>query len=151
MLKKITWGHGIIIALGSFMAFILFLILIFPLGKQNADLISHNYYDEELVYQDVIDSKNRGTALTEKPIYQQNKNGIMITFPKERMVDSKMVDFVMFRTDDSTLDLKKTEQLDTHNNLNIPAKVLVPGSYTLKLKWTENKQSYQIDYDIIWK
>lgn len=151
MLKKLTWGHGIVIALGSFMAFILFLILIFPIGKQNADLISHNYYDEELVYQDVIDSKNRANTLVEKPVYQQNVHGILIAFPKERIVDDKTVNFVLFRTDDSTLDLKKEDKLDVHNNLNIPAKVLVPGSYTLKLKWEENKKSYQIDYDVIWK
>lgn len=151
MLKKFTWGHGIILALGSFMAFILFLILVFPIGKQNADLVAHNYYDEELVYQDVIDSKNRANALEEKPVYQQNGHGILIAFPKERVVDNKNVDFVLFRTDDSNLDLKRSDKLDTHNNLNIPAKVLVPGSYTLKLKWEENKKSYQIDYDIIWK
>lgn len=151
MLKKLSWGHGVIIALGSFIVFILFLILVFPLGKQNADMISHNYYEEELVYQDVIDSKKRADLLPEKPAYQPTPAGITIAFPKDIKVDNNMIDFVVFRTDDSNLDIKKSERLDANNHLNIPAKVLVPGSYTLKVKWKVNKEAYQIDYDILWK
>ncbi len=151
MLKKLSWGHGVIIALGCFIAFILFLILVFPLGKQNADMISHNYYEEELVYQDIIDAKKRADQLEEKPTYQQTKNGIVLAFPKNIKVDNKSIDFVLFRTDDSNLDIKKTEILDSNNNLNIPSKVLIPGSYTFKVKWKNNKEAYQIDYDILWK
>ena len=41
-MKKLNWGHGLMIALGCFILFILFLILVFPIGKQNADMISDN-------------------------------------------------------------------------------------------------------------
>lgn len=151
MFKKLSWGHGVVIALGSFIAFILYLILIFPMGKQNAEMISSNYYEEELVYQDVIDAKKRAMDLEVHPVYSQDKNGIKLHFPTERKVDKKEIDFVLFRTDDSTLDLKKVEILDGTNSLLIPARVLVPGSYTLKTKWKENNQLYQIDYDVLWK
>ncbi len=56
-MKKLNWGHGLAIALGCFIIFILSLIFIFPMGKQNAEMISNNYYEEELQYQDVIDAK----------------------------------------------------------------------------------------------
>lgn len=61
-MKKFTWGHGIAIALGSFMLFILGIIffgaqMLFPDGNDNSDLVSDNYYENELAYQEVIDAK----------------------------------------------------------------------------------------------
>ena len=79
MLKKFTWGHGVVLMLGSFIAFILFMIIVFPNGQQNAELVSDDYYADELQYQQVIDAKNNADQLTEKPIYQQNDSGISIS------------------------------------------------------------------------
>lgn len=149
-MKKLNWGHGLLIALGCFMIFILTLILVFPLGKQNAELISDNYYEEELVYQEVIDAKNNAEALTVTPIYKQSAEGIRITFPEELTVDENKINFFLFRTDDSNLDVKKDLILENRSIL-IPNKILAPGSYTLKIKWYGDKKPHQIDYDVIWK
>lgn len=149
-MKKLNWGHGLAIALGCFILFILFLILIFPLGKQNAEMISNNYYEEELQYQDIIDAKNNAAKLEKKPTYKATTEGILITFPETIKVDENIANFILFRTEDSNLDVKKEVTLQ-HNLFLIPAKVISKGSYTLKLKWKENKKPYQVDYDILWK
>lgn len=149
-MKNLNWGHGLMIALGCFILFILFLIFIFPMGKQNAEMISNNYYEEELKYQDVIDAKNNAAKLEKTPIYKISSEGLLVTFPKTIKVDGNTVNFVLFRTEDSNLDVKKEVTLQ-HNLFLIPAKVISKGSYTLKLKWTENKKPYQVDYDILWK
>ena len=80
---KISWGHGVVIALGAFILFILGMIFLFPIGKQNSELITENYYEEELKYQEVIDAKNSADNLTEKPTVALEKQGITIIFPKE--------------------------------------------------------------------
>lgn len=149
-MKKLNWGHGLMIALGCFILFILFLILVFPIGKQNADMISDNYYEEELKYQDVIDAKENAAQLKEVPAYKATAEGMEITFPQSIKVDNNKVEFILFRTEDSNLDIKKEVTLQ-HNLFLIPAKVISKGSYTLKLKWKENKKPYQVDYDILWK
>lgn len=149
-MKKLNWGHGLAIALGCFILFILFLILIFPMGKQNAEMISNNYYEEELQYQDVIDAKKNAAKLEEVPKYKSTSEGMLISFPASIKADENTVKFVLFRTDDSNLDVKKEVTLQ-HNLFLIPAKVISKGSYTLKLKWKENKTPYQVDYDILWK
>ncbi len=151
MFKKFTWGHGVIVALGSFIAFILFMILIFPNGQQNSDLVSKSYYEDELAYQEVIDAKNNAGELTQKPTYNQTQGGIAIVFPISAIPDEKKVDFELFRTDDSNLDVKKQTVLDEANAILIPEKVISKGSYTLKIKWQKNKKTYQIDYDVLWK
>jgi len=149
-MKNLNWGHGLAIALGCFMLFILFLIFIFPMGKQNAEMISNNYYEEELKYQDIIDAKNNAAKLEKTPTYEATTEGLLITFPETIKVDENVANFILFRTEDSNLDVKKEVTLQ-HNLFLIPAKVISKGSYTLKLKWTENKKPYQVDYDILWK
>lgn len=149
-MKKLNWGHGLMIALGCFIIFILFLILVFPMGKQNADMVSDNYYEEEIEYQKVIDAKENAASLTEIPAYKETANGIEIKFPESIKTDGNKADFFLFRTEDSNLDVKKEVTL-SNNIFVIPSKVISKGSYTLKLKWTENKKPYQVDYDIVWK
>ena len=113
-MKKLNWGHGLMIALGCFILFILFLILVFPIGKQNADMISDNYYEEELKYQDVIDAKENAAQLKEIPAYKATANGMEITFPESIKADDNKVEFILFRTEDSNLDIKKELNLENH-------------------------------------
>ncbi len=151
MLKKLNWGHGVAIALGSFIVFILFLIFVFSNGMKNSELISNDYYQDELTYQQVIDAKNNAETLVQKPAYSQDKNGITIVFPETISVDDSKVNFTLFRTDDGNLDVKKEITLDGTKKFTIPSKVLSMGSYTLKITWKENKKPYQLDYDVQWK
>lgn len=151
MFKNFTWGHGIVIALGLFMAFILFMIFIFTRGWQNAEMISENYYEDELAYQKVIDAKKNAETLPLKPEFFQNIDGIKIFFKPGNLPDSKRVKFQLFRTDDAKLDVKNEAVLDAQNALQIPKKILIPGSYTLKVTWLQNSKPYQLDYDISWK
>ncbi len=150
MFKKFNWGHGVILGLGSFIAFILFMILIFPNGQQNADMVTDDYYSEELQYQEVIDAKRNAETLTELPAYKQLANGIKIDFPASISPDEAKVHFDMYRTNDSNLDVKKDIILDGQKSFTIPKQVISEGSYTLKVKWQVNKKPYQVDYDVQW-
>ncbi len=150
MFNKFTWAHGVALALGSFIAFILFMIFLFPNGQKNSELVSNNYYEDELIYQEVIDAKNNAENLASKPAYHQIPAGIKINFPQENIPEEKKVNFELFRTDDANLDVKKELTLDASNSLTIPRQVLSKGSYTLKIKWLKNKKPYQVDYDVLW-
>lgn len=150
MFKNFHWRHGVAIALAAFIGFIMFMVLVFPNGKQNSELVSDNYYEDELAYQTVIDAKKNAEQLGEKPVYQQTKDGIKITFPASEHPDHKNISFVLFRTDDKNLDVKKELSLDGGNSVLIPAKVLKQGSYTLMLKWKQNNKPFQLDYDVLW-
>ncbi|QOR73041.1 FixH family protein [Cruoricaptor ignavus] len=150
MFKRFHWGHGIIAALASFIIFILGMIFLFPIGKQNAEMVSDNYYEEELVYQNVIDAKNRADGLAEKPEYSQDKGGITIRFPESINNSNSKFSFNLFRTDDRRYDVNAKIKLDKNNSVYLPAKILKPGSYTLKMLWTKDALDYQIDYDVLW-
>jgi len=153
MKNKFTWGHGIILALGGFIVFILSMIFLYSRGYQNSEMVSENYYEDELVYQKVIDAKNAADRLAEKPVFSQSSEGIKVVFPKRFDNKNSKFRFYLFRTEDSKLDIRKEVELDENNSFIIPAKagILRKGSYTLKLNWTENnKTEYQIDYNLLW-
>ena len=147
---KFSWGHGIFLALLSFICFILYLIFIFPIGQQNSELVSDNYYEDEVLFQNVIDAKRNAEELTAIPQYHQNNEGIKITFPERFDNTNTKVKFNLYRTDDKRLDVKKDISLDANNSFFIPKSVLVTGGYTLKLQWTSQNKNYQVDYDLVW-
>ncbi len=149
-MKNFSWGHGVVIALAAFIIFILSMLFLFPNGQKNSEMVTDNYYEEELQYQDVIDAKKRADELQEKPVYSQSTEGIKITFPQDYNSSNTTVKFVLNRTDDQNLDIKKSVQL-TGQSFVIPAQVLKMGNYTLRLSWTKDKTDYRIDYDVIWK
>lgn len=150
-MKNFSWGHGVVIALFAFIVFILSMLFLFPNGQKNSEMVTDNYYEEELKYQDVIDAKQNADNLKEKPVYSQEKDGIKIVFPKEYNNTNTTVKFVLNRTDDQNLDIKKPVQLDAAQSFIIPAQVLKVGNYTLRLMWTKDKTDYRMDYDVIWK
>lgn len=151
MFKKFNWGHGVILALASFIIFIMFMILVFTRGQQNAEVVSDHYYEDELVYQDVINAKNNADKLPAKPAFEQNIHGITLTFPADIKPNDGKVHFILFRTNDAHLDVKKDVELSNNHSFTIPAKILIAGSYTLKVKWIMDKKNYQVDYDVLWK
>jgi len=150
-MKNFTWGHGIFLALASFIIFILSMLFLFPNGQKNSEMVTENYYEEELEYQSVIDAKKRADTLQEKPAYSQNASGMTLTFPKSINNANSNVKFVLNRSDDQNLDIKKSVQLDPNQSFTIPANVLTKGNYTLRLMWTKDKTDYRLDYDVIWK
>lgn len=150
-MKNLSWGHGVFIALLAFIIFILSMLFLFPNGQQNSEMVSDNYYEEELKYQEVIDAKGRADKLVNKPIYSQNSSGINIKFPADYNNSNAKIKYVLNRTDDQNLDIKKDAVLDENKSFTIPSKLLKVGSYTLRLTWVKNNTEYRIDYDLTWK
>lgn len=148
---KFSWGHGIIVALALFIGFILYLIFIFPIGKQNSELVTESYYEDELAYQNVIDAKKNADNLPAKPQYAQLPYGIRIAFPKDITNANSKIDFYLYRTNDKTQDKKATIKLDENNSFLVPKELMIPGSYTLKIRWNKDNKDYQVDYDVEWK
>lgn len=150
-MKKFTWGHGVVLALGLFITFILYLIFIFPIGKQNSELVTESYYEDELEYQKVIDAKKGADQLPKKPLFAQLPYGIRIAFPKEILDAQSEIKYFLYRTNDKTQDKTNKVTLDNNNSFLIPKTELIPGSYTLKIMWTFGNKDYQVDYDVVWK
>jgi hypothetical protein len=117
-------GHGIAIALGSFICFILYLILIFPIGKQNSELVTESYYEDELAYQKVIDAKANADN-QKKTVFCTITYGIRIAFPKEIIDANSKIEYYLYRTNDKTQDKSQKINLDNNNSFLIPKTELI--------------------------
>ena len=77
----LNWGHKLTIVFIAFAAFIFFLI--YKTTQSHFDLVSKDYYKDELAYQQVIDGTNLANKLSSGIQVQQQNDQISIQFPQE--------------------------------------------------------------------
>ncbi len=150
---KFTWGHGVILALVCFITFICYLVFSVEFSKNSFDLVTDEYYDDEINFQQEIDATSHANQLKEKPTIEiVNSKGIEITFPKEFNSQNTTGKLKLFRPNSKDLDVnKKSLDLSALNTIFIPANILVKGNYTLKLYWKKDNINYQMEIPVVWK
>ncbi len=79
---KFNWGTGIVLAFVAFIAFIMyFVILASTNNRANHDLVTEEYYKEELAYQNEIDALTNAKNYASQFSFVEQENGLAITFP----------------------------------------------------------------------
>ncbi len=142
---KFTWAHGIIVALGSFMIFILSLLFF---AGDTGDLITDNYYEKSLTYEDDIDAERRSLELEKHPEVLVQANGFNIVFPEEYKVTNGKI--YLLRSNDQNLDVQQDLKLNAKNQQLIPSVKLVKGEYDLALSWEMNGEKYLVKKPLKW-
>lgn len=136
----LNWGHKLTIVFIAFAAFIFFLI--YKTTQSHFDLVSKDYYKDELAYQQVIDGTNLANKLSSGIQVQQQNDQISIQFPQE-MKQKKVEGTIFFYCSaDSRKDKKINIQLSEEAVQIIPAKDILPGKYVLKINWKTDNQNY---------
>lgn len=144
---KFDWGHGIALALGSFILFILALIFF---ADETGDLVSDRYYEESLVFQSQnIDAKTNVNALARKPEIIPQANGIKLSFPQEIKPDSGRILLQVGAYEAN--DIRVPIQLDNMNVQLLPAARLADSAdYDISLRWYQGGKPYLIEENVRW-
>ncbi len=138
---KISWGIKIAVLYLSFVAMIGFMV--FKSMGEKVDLVSKDYYEQELVFQEKIDARKNANLLKEKILVQKEVEGVRITFPASQLVQPIQGEAVFFRSSDSNADVKVKLELNGQGTQIIRYAHFKPGMYTLQLSWqTGNKKFY---------
>jgi hypothetical protein len=101
-----NWGHKIIIVFVVFAAGILTLVT--KSMRTKIDMVTPDYYGEELKYQQVIDGKQNAAALSSAVIVTQPEEGVMLTFPPELQGKAITGKLTFYRPSDSGKDIHQT-------------------------------------------
>lgn len=141
---KFTWAHGLMIALGSFMIFIL--SLIFFAGNMG-EMVEENYYEKTVHYQDEIDAAQRVKTLDKKPEIIEQANGFLIRFYDQP--ESGEIWFL--RSNNSEEDVKQPLNLNTRKEQLVHALDLKNGEYEVSIRWKQNGQNYLLKQTVNWK
>ncbi|UMB54801.1 FixH family protein [Lutibacter sp. A64] len=139
---KFTWPMGIVIALVSFMVFILsFVYKAHFVNKYDHHLVSEDYYKDELNYQTEIDQQNKGIALKENVSIKKTSEGLLIVFPKE--FDPSTISGTIYfqRLSNDKIDFDLPIKLET-NEFLIKNETLVEGRWDIKIEWKQAESEY---------
>jgi hypothetical protein len=140
--NNINWAWGIAVVY-SFFVLILVGFVIFSTLNQ-VDLVSDDYYAQEIKYQQQIDRINRARTLDHTVTWrlENNEQKIYLTFPalkKDRIISGKII---LFRPSDAT----KDRVYPLHPNRNgvqvIDVRSLSKGFWRLKIFWNINKLEF---------
>lgn len=127
------WGKGIILTIIGFVALIMTMVVI-SVRMDGIELVTENYYEEEIKYQDRIDESKSANDLDREVIsFDAQSKVIELDLP-----NGTKGSLQLFRPSDSSLD--QEIQLDvTHSGITqIPLKELKSGYWKVQLNWTEN-------------
>ncbi len=139
---KINWGTGIVIAFIGFIAFIMYFVINMNANdKYNHDLVTEEYYKEELKYQNDIDKLNAAKTLEVDITYSKTNEGLVIEFPKGFDAEKITGKMFLYRPSNKHLDFETTISL-SKIHLLIPDKRLVDGRWNIKIDWKYNGKSY---------
>lgn len=140
----------VFIVILPYMIFILYIAFL----KNNLcnDLISENYYNEEIMYQKTIDEKENANNLINKVKLNTNKkDGIHITFPYKFNIKNTSGKVFLIRFSDKKKDIYEKLFLNKKNEHIILSKYLINGLYKIKIYWKYNEKNFLIEKNFLWK
>lgn len=129
---KWNWGTGIAITLILFVG--LMGTMVYLATQQKFDLVSENYYEEELNYQDIIDQKSNALRLTDKARITRENDKFILELPKDFSGKNKTFTALMYCEKDASMDFKWEEKNLKDNNSIIPFTRFHEGRWIAKVK-----------------
>ncbi len=145
---KISWGTGIVLAFVAFIIFILYFVVLASTKNQaNHDLVTREYYKEELAYQQEIDAQQNALKYARNTIFTKTEEGLMITLPEEFNFDNTQGIVSLYRPSNKQLDFDLPVSL-SNTHLLIPDKRLVDGRWDIRISWKDKDQNYLIKESI---
>jgi hypothetical protein len=145
---KIGWGTRIAILYSGFV--LLIATLVVGSMRQDFDLVSTDYYEQELRYQDVIDAGRNQSALSEAISLNVVDDMIILQFPKEfsgRTVAGKVSFYSPVNASwDRSFDIAATD-----SRMLIPTVRLRKTAYKAKINWRADGKDYYQESSITLK
>lgn len=147
---KINWGTGIVIAFIIFIAFIMYFVISMLTDKKfDHDLVTEDYYQEELLHQNEIDKELNAKELSRNVTWAKTNKGIEIVFPEN--LDYKKITgkVFLYRPSNKKLDSETTISLSSHKML-IPSDQLLDGRWNIKIDWQYMGKPYLLRESLVY-
>jgi len=147
---KIKWSTAIVIAMISFIVFILsFVYKSVMMDEYQHELVSEDYYRDELHYQEEIDKLKKASELKEDVSLVRNSEGLTIRFPEDFDTSKITGTIYLQRPSNKSLDLRIPIELQ-QNNILIPDESLATGKYLVVVDWKYEASEYMFKDEIFY-
>jgi hypothetical protein len=143
------WPLGIIVTFALFFAGTVGLIVM--ACSQKMDLVSTDYYEQELKFQGRIDRVERTRhAVTQAAVaYDPAARCITVSLPAGQAGHEVSGRIELYRPSAAGLDRAVKLEPDTKGVQRVDAAGMVPGFWKVRLSWTVESQDYFLDQKIV--
>ena len=147
---KLNWGTAVVIAMISFMVFILtFVYRSAVMDEYQHELVSEDYYGDELHYQEEIDKLNNASTLEVDLTLMRTADGLILRFPEGLQPDNISGSIYLQRPSNKSLDLRMPIEI-IENDLLIPDENLASGKYLVIVDWKYEDSEYMFKDEIFY-
>jgi hypothetical protein len=131
------WGKGILLSIIGFVVLIMTMVVI-SVRMDGIELVTENYYEAEINYQDRIDEESSALRLDRTVItYNSLDKNLLLDLPSG--TNGKIQ---LFRPSDSNLDREFLVNVIDSNRTSVSLLELEPGYWKVQLSWTEGGKNY---------
>lgn len=135
-----SWGIKITVLYSSFV--ILIVTMVGMATKQKIDLVSSDYYEQELKYQDKINRINRTEALEQGISWSVQKDKLILSVPNQFKGKTITGKVYFFRPSDAGFDNTVEIPNDTLSNKEISTINMKKGMYKIQIDWKSDNNEY---------
>jgi nitrogen fixation protein FixH len=142
---KLHWGNYIAIFFLCFVVFILFLVS--KTFKVNNELVSEDYYDKEIAFQDKINKLEATKSFKAQLVIQQVNDSVEVEFPSKFSDDLISGTIQLFRPSDLSKDITVPVHV-LHSKQTIACNQLIKGVYVVHVDWASNNHKFYTERKI---
>ena len=149
-MKTWNWGTGIVLAFVAFISFILFFVIRMNTDtRADHDLVTKEYYQQELAYQEEIDAEKNARTLGSGLHIEKTAEGLQITLPEALQNSNSIGTMSLYRPSNKHLDFDLPIRL-SKTHLLIPDKRLLDGRWDIKISVEHEGEKYLFKERIIY-
>jgi len=148
---KINWGTGLVIGMLLFMGFIMFLVITMTTNDEYShDLVTEEYYERDLYYQNEIDAETNYRSLGTAIVGKRTQAGWELQFPAQVDASKAKGKVILYRPSNKKLDSELPLVLDADGKMLIPDAQLVDGIWRLLISWEQDETAYLYKETIVY-
>lgn len=141
-----NWGKGIFI---SFVVFaVLLAFLVYKTTEVTSEMVTDNYYEKEVEYNDIYKGKTNVLNLEVNPKVEVKNSNIIIGYPAESISQDMEGEVYFYSINNVSRDKRYTIKVDSNNQQIFSKDIFSTGNYNLQLKWVSNGKNYFFDKNI---
>lgn len=139
-MKKTLWPYGVAAA---YIAFALAMagLVVFAV-RRPSDLVSKDYYRQEIEHQQRIEAERRAIADPDAPTVAVDARSCTVSFPGAAPTSGSLT---FYRPSDAKLDRTIPLALDANGQQAVDLAGFQPGLWRLRLEWKRNSETYYLE------
>ena len=143
---KISWGIIVMLGFSLFAAGIIAMVSVSM--TKNIDLVSDNYYEQGIKYQNQIDMKLNSAEFSDKIKTEVKDSGLLIEYSGDLLKGNFSGEIKFYRSSDAKKDFKVNIETDEKGIQLIPVMNLDKGLWKVQFSFRKDNKNYFLEKSI---